>query len=336
MTGKKKTPAAGGPGPGRRDEDTSLSHDPPQESSQKGWIALHRQLLDSQVFQNEGLLKVWIWCLLKARHKPGWITMKVGRAETEIWLETGQFVYGRKSASRQLRMKSSSVRNRMQKLKNMQNLDIESNTHYSVVTIINWDAYQDKKIKEDTEKDSRRTAGGQPEDTNNNVVTMNNNGGTTTSSCRENSFSEKQPASKKQSTEDEILYANHVTDEAWRAGKITGSKAGYRQGVLNRIAAGQVDRDEIIQVTSGIEAARLAGKFRKFIQTIPGMEPAEKERLLWQLAAGTYEIRMDGERIEYAVDMVENELKEINAVDDYMQFDDIREEVKNQTRQETR
>ena len=34
-----------------------------------GWIKLHRQLLDSLVFDNPDLLKVWIWCLLKASHR---------------------------------------------------------------------------------------------------------------------------------------------------------------------------------------------------------------------------------------------------------------------------
>ena len=35
----------------------------------EGWIKLHRKLLTSNVFDNEKLLKVWIWCLMKATHK---------------------------------------------------------------------------------------------------------------------------------------------------------------------------------------------------------------------------------------------------------------------------
>ena len=34
-----------------------------------GWIKLHRKTLDSKVFQNEKLLKTFVWCLLKASHK---------------------------------------------------------------------------------------------------------------------------------------------------------------------------------------------------------------------------------------------------------------------------
>lgn len=35
----------------------------------EGWIKIHRKLLESNVFDNEKALKVWLWCLLKATHK---------------------------------------------------------------------------------------------------------------------------------------------------------------------------------------------------------------------------------------------------------------------------
>ena len=34
-----------------------------------GWIKLHRKLLDSPIFQNEKLFKVFAYCLMKASHK---------------------------------------------------------------------------------------------------------------------------------------------------------------------------------------------------------------------------------------------------------------------------
>ena len=143
-----------------------------------GWIQLHRALLDSQVFVNEGLLKVWIYCLLRANHEPCWVPINIGRAVTEIKLNPGQFIYGRKEAGKELRMKPSSVRNRMEKLKNMRNLDIQTDTHYSIVTICNWDSYQSIKNNKGQTKgqseDSRRTTVGQPEDTENNDKNVKN------------------------------------------------------------------------------------------------------------------------------------------------------------------
>jgi len=107
-----------------------------------GWVKLWRQLLKSQVFQNDALLKVWIWCLLKANHAPTWVAVTTGRGTSEIKLEAGQFLFGRKTAAKELKMKPGSVRDRMKKLAKMENLVIQPATHYSVVTICNWETYQ--------------------------------------------------------------------------------------------------------------------------------------------------------------------------------------------------
>lgn len=85
-----------------------------------------------------------------------------------MWVGPGQFVFGRKSAAKELKMKPSTVRKRIIKLKNMRNCDIESNTQYSIISIVNWDIYQGKQKKSDIESDSQVTAKEQPSDTNNN------------------------------------------------------------------------------------------------------------------------------------------------------------------------
>jgi len=63
----------------------------------------------SRVFQNEGLFKIWMWCLLKANHKGQWIIIKTGRGTTEVWIEPGQFIFGRLTAAKELKMKPSTV-----------------------------------------------------------------------------------------------------------------------------------------------------------------------------------------------------------------------------------
>jgi hypothetical protein len=131
-----------------------------------GYVKLHRRLIDSRVFQNEGLLKVWVWCLLKASYTKRWVPVVVGRAVVEVELQPGQFVFGRASAAQALRMTPSGIWKRMQKLKNLQNCDIESNSHYSIITIRNWDTYQSDENKSDSERNCRVTAEEQPSNTN--------------------------------------------------------------------------------------------------------------------------------------------------------------------------
>jgi len=126
--------------------------------SDLGWIKLHRQILDSQVFQNEGLFKVFGWMLLKANHAEAWVPIKTGRGIQEVHVKAGQFIFGRHSAAKELKMAPSTIWKRMQKLKNMQNCDIESNSHYSIITIIKWDSYQSENKKSDSKSDSQGTA----------------------------------------------------------------------------------------------------------------------------------------------------------------------------------
>jgi len=117
------------------------------KNSSQGWVKLWRAIADSRVFANADLLKVWVWCLVRANHTEQWITVRTGRGESEVKVEPGQFIYGRKSAAKSLKMKPTSVRSRMGKLVAMQNIALEPSTHYTLVTICNWQHYQGAKGK---------------------------------------------------------------------------------------------------------------------------------------------------------------------------------------------
>jgi len=131
-----------------------------------GYIKLYRHLKESRAFANEGLLKVWVWCLLKANYKDKWVSVKTGRSETEVLVLKGSFIFGRKSAGKELNMPPSTVWKRIIKLKNIGNLNIESNTHYSIISIVNWATYQGEEIKGDIKGDRQGTGKEQASDTN--------------------------------------------------------------------------------------------------------------------------------------------------------------------------
>jgi len=133
-----------------------------------GYVKLFRRSVDSQVFQNEGLWKVWCWCLLRANHRETWVSIVTGRGTTETKLEAGQFIFGRESAARELRMKPSTIWDRMKKLERMQNIVIQPNSHYSVISIVNWDRYQTAEMNSDSQADRQPTGNQQPSDTDKN------------------------------------------------------------------------------------------------------------------------------------------------------------------------
>lgn len=139
-----------------------------------GWIKLHRKLKNSLVFDNPDLLKVWIWCLLKATHDD-YIQM-IGLQEVE--LEKGQFIFGRKVAANELKMSESKTYRLIKKLETMQNLNIKTNNKFSIITIANWELYQsDSNNSEqqfEQQMNNKRTTNEQQMNTNKNNKNINN------------------------------------------------------------------------------------------------------------------------------------------------------------------
>lgn len=125
-----------------------------------GWIKLHRQLLGSHIFQSEKLLKIWIWCLMKATHTER--QQIVGRQK--IKLEEGQFVTGRNAAAAELGMAPSTAWDYLKLLESEDCISIKSNNKFSVVSIVNWGLYQGQ----DENSDSKKTADEQQMNTNKN------------------------------------------------------------------------------------------------------------------------------------------------------------------------
>ena len=108
----------------------------------RGYVRLWRKITDDPVFQDANLLKVFVWCLLEATHRTITIPVKTGRGQTVVTLNPGQLIFGRHSASRDLKMPPSSIRDRLERLRRLQILDIKPDTHYSIITVINWQSYQ--------------------------------------------------------------------------------------------------------------------------------------------------------------------------------------------------
>ena len=121
-----------------------------------GWIKLFRKIERSEVFQNEGLLKVWIWCLIRANHQNHWIPMKRGKGTTQVFVRRGQFIFGRESASKALKMPESTVQDRIVKLQSNRYIDIKSDTYYSTITVCNYEKYQSNEGVQVTGKEGEK------------------------------------------------------------------------------------------------------------------------------------------------------------------------------------
>ena len=107
------------------------------------WIKLYRKLLQSPIFENEKALKIWVWCLLKASYKDR--EQLVGLQIVK--LKSGQFVFGRKKASEELKMTESIIYKYIKLLEDLQMISIESNNKFSIVTVEKWEDYQIEDLK---------------------------------------------------------------------------------------------------------------------------------------------------------------------------------------------
>lgn len=104
-----------------------------------GYIKLHRKCLDSAVFGDSDLWRFWCWCLLRASYKSRQVFMN----GVVVDIEPGQFIMGRKSASEELRLSQQSIRTMLKNLEKLGNLTSQSTNRFTVVTLINWEVYQD-------------------------------------------------------------------------------------------------------------------------------------------------------------------------------------------------
>ena len=77
-----------------------------------GYVKLYRQSIESSVFQNANLWKVWTYCLMRANHKEN----KILFHGDEITLTPGEFVVGRIGGSKDCNMKQSTFRDQLKKL----------------------------------------------------------------------------------------------------------------------------------------------------------------------------------------------------------------------------
>ncbi len=135
-----------------------------------GWIKLHRKILDSTIFDNADLLKVWIWCLLKATHED--YTQLVGLQVVE--LSKGQFITGRFKGAEELKLNPSTFYKYLKVLEKLNMIDLNSNNKMTVVTVANWGKYQLDENETCQQNNNNVTTKEQQSNTNKNIKNNKN------------------------------------------------------------------------------------------------------------------------------------------------------------------
>jgi len=100
----------------------------------KGYIYLHRNILDWKWYKNETVKTVFLHLLLKANYS--------NKKWEDIIIKRGSFVTGVKKLSFELDLSQNKIRLALKKLERTNEISIKSTNRFSIVTITNYDSYQ--------------------------------------------------------------------------------------------------------------------------------------------------------------------------------------------------
>lgn len=135
----------------------------------RGWIMLHRQLLENPIVAKPAYCHLWVVLLLKAAHKQ---TDFIWNNKRQI-LRPGQLVTGKNKLSEQTGIPPTTVGRILKYLKDEHQIGQQTTNKFRIITIKNWEKYQPKN-KSGQQMDNKRTTDGQQMDTYNNVKNDNN------------------------------------------------------------------------------------------------------------------------------------------------------------------
>lgn len=109
-----------------------------------GWVKLHRKMLTWEWKNEPETLALFIHLLLTANYQETkWRGVNIGR---------GQILTGRKKLSDETGLSQRSVRTSLTRLKSTNELTIKTTSKYSIITITNWNLYQENDQQEANER----------------------------------------------------------------------------------------------------------------------------------------------------------------------------------------
>lgn len=103
----------------------------------EGWVHLWRKSIKKGWLKNHKLWVFWTYCLMKAS---GLDTGEI-QGYQEVKLKRGQFIFGLKQASKDLKMGTKSIRTCIIKLQKWGNIGKQSGNRFSIITVLNYNNY---------------------------------------------------------------------------------------------------------------------------------------------------------------------------------------------------
>lgn len=120
----------------------------------KGWIKIHRKVLDNPVVcKDADHFAVWIYLLLEASHDQYDKLFNGNR----ITINPGQLITGRKVISQKLGINQSKVQRILKRFKSEQQIEQQTSNVNRLISIINWSEYQKSEQRIEQQVNNERT-----------------------------------------------------------------------------------------------------------------------------------------------------------------------------------
>lgn len=117
-----------------------------------GFVSLHRKITEWEWYDDANTFRVFIHCLLKANYKPkDWHGKIISR---------GCFITSQSKLMQELKLSKKQIRGALDKLKKTNELAYEGTSQYSIITIKNYNLYQQEGIQEDSQKGAQEDTQG--------------------------------------------------------------------------------------------------------------------------------------------------------------------------------
>jgi len=130
-----------------------------------GWIKLHRSLLEWEWYDDVNVMRLFLHCILKANHKD--------KKHKGTLVLRGSFLTGFDVLSKQTGISVQSIRTSVSKLESTNDLTRQSTSKGTVLTVINYNKYQDDDREVTNQLTSEPT---NQQQTSNKPSTSNNKG----------------------------------------------------------------------------------------------------------------------------------------------------------------
>lgn len=114
-----------------------------EKNDKLGWVKIHRKLLENPLCKSPQWGWVWICLLLMANHED---TSFIWNGE-KINLKSGEFLTGRKKLASIAGVSEGLIEKILNYLEMEQQIRQQKSTKWRIITILNWDKYQERDSK---------------------------------------------------------------------------------------------------------------------------------------------------------------------------------------------